>query len=194
VVFGAVLIAFDQLMPRNAMNRFEVGLAFILGAVAAILAAITMRPKRHATFYRDSSKKEVVLRVAQNRRFPPIVAMYTIFDAAGQPLAQLRKNHLDNFIRKRWECLAADGTLLCVALEQSYALAILRQAMERIFGYVPTNFRILQGGTDVQIGEFNRKATILNHHVLDLKGDPDRSLDRRVALALGVMLDSGERG
>ena len=66
--------------------------------------------------------------------------------------------------------------------------------MERIFGYVPTYFLILQGATDVQIGEFNRKATIFNHHVLDLKADPSRSLDRRIALALGVMLDSGERG
>jgi len=29
--------------------------------------------------------------------------------------------------------------------------------------------------------------------VLDLTGDPGRTLDRRVALAMGVMLDTGER-
>jgi hypothetical protein len=170
------------------------GMAFALGAVAAVLAAIMMRPKRHATFYHDSSKREPILWVKQNRRFQPIVAIYTVFDAANRPLAQLCKNRLSNFIRKRWECFGPDRTLLCAAVEQSYALAILRLAMEQIFGYVPTNFRILRGTTDDQIGEFNRKATILNHHVLDLKGDPNKSLDRRVALALGVMLDSGERG
>jgi len=194
VVFGAIMIIRVRMLPRDAMNPYGMGLALALGAVAAVLAAIVMRPKRHVTFYRDSSKEELVLRVAQNRHFQPIVAKYTVFDAAGQPLAQLRKNRLDNFIRKRWDCLGPNGVLLCVALEQSYALAILRRMMEQIFGYVPTNFRILRGDTDIQIGEFNRKATILNHHVLDLKGDPNRSLNRRIALALGVILDSGERG
>lgn len=194
VVFGGVMFAFDRFVPRNVVNRFEMGLAVALGAVAAVLAALMMRPKRNVTFYRNSSKKDLVLRVKQNRRFQPIVAGFTVFDAAGRPLAQLRKNRLENFTCKRWECLGPDGTLLCVALELSYALALVRLALERIFGYVPTNFRILQGGTDIQIGEFNRKATILNHHVLDLKGDPKQSIDRRIALALGVMLDSGERG
>lgn len=118
---------------------------------------------------------------------------YTVFDAAGQPLAQLRKDQFATFYRKRWDCLRPDGTLLCVALEQSYALALARLALERVFGYVPTIFLILQGDADNQIGEFNRKATILNHHVLDLTADPSRNLDRRIALALGVMLDSGER-
>ena len=44
------------------------------------------------------------------------------------------------------------------------------------------------------IGKFDRKATILNHHVLGLKGDPNRSLDHRIPPALGVMLNSAERG
>jgi hypothetical protein len=43
------------------------------------------------------------------------------------------------------------------------------------------------------IGEFNRKFTILDRYVLDLTADPGRNLDRRIALALGVMLDTGER-
>jgi len=43
------------------------------------------------------------------------------------------------------------------------------------------------------VGEFNRKFTLLDRYVLDLKADGARVLDRRVALALGVMLDTGER-
>lgn len=163
VVFGTVMIARVRWIPRDAMSPFGMGLAMALGAVAAVLAAVMMRPKRHTTFYRDASKKEVVLRVAQKRRFQPIVAIFTVFDTAGQPLARLRKNRLSNFLRKRWDCLRPDGTLLCVALEQSHVLAILRLAMEQIFGYVPTNFLILQGDTDIRIGEFNRKLTVLKH-------------------------------
>ena len=43
------------------------------------------------------------------------------------------------------------------------------------------------------LGEFNRKFTLLDRYVLDLTHDPTRGLDRRLALALGVMLDTGER-
>ena len=43
------------------------------------------------------------------------------------------------------------------------------------------------------VGTFNRKFTLLDRYVLDLTGDPGRMLDRRIALALGVMLDTGER-
>jgi hypothetical protein len=42
------------------------------------------------------------------------------------------------------------------------------------------------------LGELNRKFTLFDKYVLDLTHDPQRTLDRRVALALGVMLDTGE--
>ena len=42
-------------------------------------------------------------------------------------------------------------------------------------------------------GEFNRKFTLFDRYVLDLSADADRTFDRRIALAVGVMLDTGER-
>ena len=43
-----------------------------------------------------------------------------------------------------------------------------------------------------RLGEFNRKLTLFDRYVLDLSADPTRSLDRRIALAMGVMLDTGD--
>jgi hypothetical protein len=43
------------------------------------------------------------------------------------------------------------------------------------------------------LGEFNRKFTVLDRYVLDLTGDEERVLDRRIAVAAGIMLDTGER-
>jgi hypothetical protein len=56
-----------------------------------------------------------------------------------------------------------------------------------------TNFIILAGPTDRVIGEFNRKFTLFDRYVLDMSADREHLIDRRVALALGIMLDSGER-
>jgi hypothetical protein len=64
-----------------------------------------------------------------------------------------------------------------------------------MFGLLRTNFVIVSGAnaSGQVLGEFNRKFTLFDRYVLDLSPDATRSLDRRVALALGVMLDTGER-
>ena len=70
---------------------------------------------------------------------------------------------------------------------------LLRQFGSRMFGALKTNFILLQGETENVIGEFNRKINILNRYALDLKADPTQSLDRRVAVAIGVILDMDEK-
>jgi uncharacterized protein YxjI len=69
-------------------------------------------------------------------------------------------------------------------------LSLLRRTRIPIFLLMRTNFIFLRG-KDV-IGEFNRKFTIRDRYVLDLTADHQRTLDRRIAIALGVMLDTGE--
>jgi hypothetical protein len=44
-----------------------------------------------------------------------------------------------------------------------------------------------------KLGEFNRKFTLFDRYVLDMTADTSRAIDRRIALALGVMLDACER-
>jgi hypothetical protein len=64
-----------------------------------------------------------------------------------------------------------------------------------MFGLLRTNF-VIVAGPDADgpvLGEFNRKFTLFDRYVLDLSPDATRSLDRRVAVALGVMLDTGEK-
>ena len=86
--------------------------------------------------------------------------------------------------------------MLVVAKEDSIILSLLRRTIggiEIIGAFLRTNFIILEGSTENVIGEFNRKFTLLDRYVLDLSADHNRYLDRRVALALGIMLDTGER-
>jgi hypothetical protein len=75
------------------------------------------------------------------------------------------------------------------AKEDSILLALVRRFFTRL---VPLCFIFCLPGGQV-VGEFNRKFTLLDRYVLDLSKDPSRALDRRVAVAMGVMLDTGER-
>lgn len=72
-------------------------------------------------------------------------------------------------------------------------LSLLRRFIGPLYGILRTNFIIVRPHDEQVIGEFNRKFTILDRYVLDMSADPEHYLDRRIALALGVLLDTGER-
>ena len=166
----------------------------IMGAIVTfVVVTAKIAPKRHVTFYRDDSRKERVLEVLQDEKLTLFKANFTVRDPKGSVLARLHKNYLYNFFRKQWRCSSASGTLMCIAKEDSIILSLLRRFLGPLFGLLRTNFIILRGTGDTLVGEFNRKFTLLDRYVLDMSRDPRRQLDRRVMLALGVMLDTGER-
>ncbi|HKA59242.1 MAG TPA: hypothetical protein VKD28_11570 [Gemmatimonadales bacterium] len=182
--------------PAGSPIRMVIGLAaMLLIFVGAPAAGIALSVKRHVTFYRDESKRERLLSILQDKKFQPITMTYTVRDARGRPIARLGKNWLFNVIRKRWYVWAPgpDRRLLFVAKEDSIILSLLRRFLGPLFGLLRTNFIFLPAGTEDVIGEFKRKFTILDRYVLDMSADPQRVMDRRIAIALGVMLDTGER-
>jgi uncharacterized protein YxjI len=165
----------------------------LIGVVAGAGMLIWLSPKRHVHFYRDDSRREQVLQILQDQKFMLFVATYTVLDTDGAMLVRLRKNYLHNIIRKKWHCMTPDGEVICMAVEDSIILSLLRRLLGDLAVLLRTNFLIVTADQQHVLGEFNRKFTILDRYVLDLKDDPERTLDRRVALALGVMLDTGER-
>ncbi len=193
---GVVGLGFGILSDRAKGTAFAGVLAAlaVIGALVALIAVgIGLSVKRHVTFYRDETKRDKLLDVLQDRKWQPITATYTVRDRAGRTMALLWKNYLYNVVRKRWYVKAPDGTTLYVAKEDSIILSLLRRFLGPLFGLLRTNFIIVRNGSEDVVGEFNRKFTLLDRYVLDLKADRARELDRRVALALGVMLDTGER-
>lgn len=167
---------------------------FLSGIAILVLVAVGLSAKRHVTFYRDDKRTERLLEVLQDRKLQFLNATYTVRDAQANPIARLRKNYLYNIFRKRWYCNGPDDRVLCVAKEDSILLSLLRRFLGPLFGLLRTNFILCTDASgNTVLGEFNRKFTILDRYVLDLTPDASRSLDRRIALALGVMLDTGER-
>ena len=168
-----------------------IGLIGVVGVVALTgFVFVKLVPKRHVTFYRDDSKTEKLLEIKQLNKVEFPYANFDILDAAGNLIGNLRKNVLFDYVRRRWEVKNANGAELCMAKEDSIILSLLRRTGIPIFGLMRTNFIFLRG--QEVIGEFNRKLTLLDRYVLDLTADHQRTFDRRIALALGVMLDTGE--
>ena len=197
VAMIVVFVAFGAVADQTPVGSAARGILIILGSVLALVSLIAvgvpLSAKRHVTFYRDASKRDRLIEVLQDRKWQPITATYTVRDFRGKPLASFAKNILYNLIRKRWYIYGPDQRLQFVAKEDSVILSLLRRFLGPLFGLLRTNFIILRPDSEDVIGEFKRKFTILDRYVLDMTGDPQRLMDRRVALALGVMLDTGER-
>lgn len=156
------------------------------------LVAAGLSKKRHVTVYRDESRAEVLLNISQDDKIQLLTAAYTVTDPQGKPLAKLFKKRLHNILRKRWYCHDGGGAPLFTAKEDSMILSILRIFLGSFFGLLRTNYILFDRSGDI-LGEFNRKLTILDRYVLDMSADSLRSVDRRVALAMGVLLDTGEK-
>lgn len=178
---------------RNTAGEIVALLGILGGIVGALVVGIALSRKRHVTFYRDATKRDRLIDVLQDKKWQPITTTYTVRDFKGQPIARLAKNWLYNLFRKRWYVYDPAGRLLYTAKEDSVILSLLRRFIGPLFGLLRTNFLILRGDTEDIVGEFKRKFTILDRYVLDMSADPSRLVDRRIALALGLMLDTGER-
>lgn len=164
-----------------------------LGSVfVTAVCAMALAKKRHVTVYRDDSKCEVLLKVLQDSKIQILSASFTVTDPEGNPVAGLNKKYLHNVFRKRWYCFDTSGALLFTAKEDSIILSILRRFMGSFFGLLRTDFIFFDRQENL-LGEFNRKLTVLDRYVLDMSADHLRTVDRRAALAMGVMLDTGEK-
>jgi uncharacterized protein YxjI len=204
-VFAGVVVAFFAMAaflaamdsagidPNSPVAGVLVMVAFVLSFAIFFAVAMLLSKKRHITFYRDENRSQRVLGILQDKKFQPVRATFTILDASERPIGSLSKNHWTTILRKRWDLTSPAGGMISVAKEDSIILSLLRRILGPFFGLLRTNYVFYRGTTTAQFGEFKRKLTILDRYVLDLSPDRGRALDRRMALALAVMLDTGER-
>ena len=192
IAAGMVLGWTARVAELRAANALVALLGYGLAFAAFVVVSMSVRPLRHVTVFRDDSRREVLLRVLQDQRLALLVRTYTVTSGDGAVLARLRKNYVHNLVRKRWEIADPAGAVVALAIEESIVLSLLRRVLGPFFGLLRTNF-VLEDPRGVTLGEFNRTFTLFDRYVLDLRADEERTLDRRVALATGVMLDTGER-
>jgi hypothetical protein len=111
------------------------------------------------------------------------------------------RHNIKSWFRRAWHVTHPEGNAIAAAREDTAWLAAVRRVLEWVpyvsivVGFVRTNFQIYIVGADgveTRAGAFNRKLSFGDKYKLDLGDDAQRLLDRRIALALGIMLDTGE--
>jgi len=119
-------------------------------------------------------------------------ARYDVTTPEGGQIGALEHSFRQSLIRSTWKVTDADGGEVVTAQERSLPMAIARRVIDFVpYGEwlpIPYNFDLLMDGR--VIGHMNRKFQLRDRYVLDLSSDHERTLDRRLGIALAIGLDT----
>ena len=152
--------------------------------------------KEDIRFFTDDTKQVEVMRLKARQRFDP-KARYDVTAADGTKIGEIQKVFGKSLLRSTYRLYDAAGEETAHATEKSLLVALLR----RVVGFVPYvdwvsdwlpipyHFVFVRG--DQELGANTRRAWKLRDtYTIDLSGDPQRTLDRRLVLAIAVGMDA----
>jgi uncharacterized protein YxjI len=184
---------------RPVVNQYEFTLPGPDGQPGEPVAFVEQKRfafKEDIRFYADDTKSQELMRLKARQRFDPR-ARYDVTAADGSKIGEIQKVFGESLLRSTYKLYDAGGAETAKARERSLAVALIR----RLIGLVP----FIGGFTDwIPIPyhfDFVRGDTVLGSHVrvafkfrdtytIDMSGDPDRTIDRRMILAIAVGMDA----
>jgi uncharacterized protein YxjI len=148
--------------------------------------------KEDIRFYADEGETRELFRVAARSVLDIGGSRYDVFEGQ-ERIGFLWHKFKESLIRTTWHIGGPNEEELALARERSIVGAVLRRAIDFVPDYggwipIPYNFDFLVG--ENVVGHMDRKFKLRDQYVLDLSGDHDKKIDRRVAIALAIALDA----
>ena len=152
--------------------------------------------KEDIRFYTDEGKTQEILRIKARQAFDPR-ARYDVTDASGAKIGEIQKVFGKSLLRSTYAVFDAGGEETAQASERSLFVALVR----RFVGLVPYIGDVADWLPIPYHFDFKRGDTVLGTHerqlfklrdiyTIDMSGDPERSVDRRLVMALAVGMDA----
>ena len=163
------------------------------GSPIAYVRQKRMAIKEGIRFFADEEETEEVFRI-KARRMLEMGGNYDVTTPDGQRIGVLQKVFGRSLFRSTWRILDPQENVLATGQERSLFLAIARRLIDYVpyvGGYIPIPYNFeLNDPEGKRIGGMDRKFQIRDKYLLDLSDDHDRRIDRRLAVALAVGLDT----
>jgi uncharacterized protein YxjI len=154
-----------------------------------------MKLKEDLRAYTDDSKSAEVFRIKARQVFDPR-ARYDVTDAGGTPVGQLGKVFGRSLLRSTWRIYDTAGNEVGWARERNMFVALFRRFVGFVpfiggfADWVPIPYHFDYFAGDTRIGGLERILGVRDRYRLDVSGDAERRIDRRLVLALAVGLDA----
>jgi uncharacterized protein YxjI len=136
------------------------------------------------------------MRINARQRFDPR-ARYDVTAADGTKIGEIQKVFGASLLRSTYALFDAQGNELATATEKSLLVALLRRAAGFIpyvgdfadWLPIPYHFDFKRG--DTVLGTHSRQTwKFRDTYTIDMSGDPQRTVDRRLILAIAVGMDA----
>jgi hypothetical protein len=178
----------DQLI-RPMANLYRISTAL---QPVAFVRQKKLALKEDIRFYADESQTEELFRI-KARALMEFGGRYDVTTPAGERVGVLEKVFGKSLLRSTWRILDANEQELAIAKERSQFWAIVRRVIDAVpYGdFVPIVFHFTIDTADGRhFGDLTRRLGLRDTYDLDLAGDVERTIDRRLAIALGIALDA----
>lgn len=177
----------EQLI-RPMVNLYRISAR---GMPVAFVRQKRMALKEDIRFFKDENESEELFRI-KARSMMELGGRYDVTTPAGEKVGVLEKVFAKSLLRSTWRLLDAGDQEVGVAQERSMLWAIVRRVIDAVpYGeMVPIVFHFTIDRGEEHLGDFTRAWGIRDRYTLDLSGDPSRTVDRRLAIALGIALDA----
>ena len=163
------------------------------GGPIAYVRQKRMAIKEDIRFFAEEEETTELFRI-KARRMLEIGGNYDVTTADGQRIGVLQKVFGRSLFRSTWRILDEQENVLATGQERSLFLAIARRLIDfvpYVGGYIPIPYNFeLNDPEGKRIGGMDRKFQIRDKYLLDLSDDHERLIDRRLAVALAVGLDT----
>ena len=177
----------DQLIkPMVNLYRISAG-----PTPVAFVRQKRMAIKEDIRFFADESETRELWRI-KARSMMEFSGRYDVTTPEGETIGILGKVFGKSLLRSTWQILDVAGQELAIAQERSPAVAILRRVIDMVpYGdFVPIPFHFTIDAGERHVGDLNRRLGFRDTYDLDVSGDVERTIDRRLAVSLGIALDA----
>ncbi len=185
--FDADVFEIEQLI-RPMVNLYRVSAN---GMPVAFVRQKRMAIKEDIRFFRSEDDSEELFRI-KARSMMELGGRYDVTTPAGEKVGVLGKVFGKSLLRSTWSIMDASEQEIAVAKERSVPIAVLRRVIDAVpYGdFVPIPFHFTIDADGAHLGDLNRRMGVRDKYDLDLSGDTARTIDRRLAIALGIALDA----
>ena len=184
---------------RLVVNQYEFSLpgpGDAPGQVFCFVRQKMFKFKEDVRFFTDDTMSMELMRIKARQRFDP-TATYDVTTPDGTVVGRFQKVFGRSLLRSTYRLFDAEGTEVAIATEQNRAVAILRRIvglipyLENFANWLPIPYHFVFLRGDKTLGHHRRQLWKLRDtYTLDLTEDRDRTLDRRLVLAMAVAMDA----
>lgn len=185
---------------RFVVNEYEFSLpAPVSEAPGRPFAFVRQKPfkfKEDIRFYADESRSIELMRVKARQRFDP-AAKYDVVAADGTSIGYIQKIFGKSLLRSTYKVYNSGNQEVAEVTERSLAVALVRRVVgfipfiENFANWLPIPYDFVFVRDGVMLGSHRRQLwKLVDVYTIDLSGDQERSIDRRLVLAIAVGMDA----